>query len=68
MPSRAIFKDEKCIFNNVITTKSSVVGVNHKIYSCHVVKFVFTLTKLIKNLQHDSRYTCKTIREFDFDR
>ena len=45
------------------------MGLNHKIYSRHVVIFLFTLTQLlIKNLQHDSTYTCMPIKDFDFER
>ena len=34
------------------------VGVNNKIYSYRVVKFVFTPTQKIKTLQHNSRDAC----------
>ena len=43
------------------------VGVNHKIYSRHVVNLVFTPTQWIQNLQHDSTYTWKPIKDFDLN-
>ena len=46
-----------------------LVGVNHKIYSRHIVNDVFTLTQLlIKILQHNIRYTCWQIKDYDFER